>query len=29
MGNQVGTDIRVSDGAMQFLAKYMKEVPLK
>lgn len=29
MGNQVGDDIRISAGAMEFLAKYIKEVPLK
>lgn len=29
MGNQVGEDIRISAGAMQFLSKYIKEIPLK
>jgi hypothetical protein len=29
VGNQVGDDIRISAGAMQFLAKHIKEVSLK
>jgi hypothetical protein len=29
MGNQVGSDIRISAGAMRFLSRYVKEIPIK
>jgi len=29
MGNQVGDDIRIAAGAMQFLSKYIIQIPLK
>lgn len=29
MGNEVGTDIRISAGAMQFLSKYIRQIPTK
>ncbi len=29
MGSQMGDDIRIAAGAMQFLSEHFKEVPLK
>ncbi|MFG3055402.1 DUF4157 domain-containing protein [Kitasatospora sp. NPDC048239] len=29
MGNQVGVDIRISEGAMRFLSRYIKQIPIK
>lgn len=29
MGNQVGDDIRISAGAMQYLSKYVRQIPIK